>query len=335
MFKFNPFTQHFDISADAIWGNIVGTLSDQTDLQNALDNKSDIGHQHVAADISDFDLEVSNNIDVAANTAARHDQNTDTYLDLGGANEITVAELRTHVDSTSNPHNVLATQITDFDTEVENNTEVAANTAARHTQNTDTYLDLGGANEVTAAELRSHLDNPNAHDASEIDTDTTNFDGALTSADDTVQKALDTLDDVVGGMRVRQWNYPAPDTNASYGDYRVLALGNNSSATMSFSIPDDFVSLISLEVVFIPSGPVSGSIDLQSDYGAIGELSTTHSESALAVPITATTGIITAFNVAQIFTNLSAGDFCGLYWKNNAVGNTTNVVFIRIKYNGF
>ena len=40
-------------SADgtALWGGIAGTLSDQTDLQAALDLKSNVGHTHAAADI--------------------------------------------------------------------------------------------------------------------------------------------------------------------------------------------------------------------------------------------------------------------------------------------
>jgi len=41
------------------------------------------------------------------------------------------------------------------------------------------------------------LDDPNAHPATSIYTDTTNFDGILSTADDTVQKALDTIDDAL------------------------------------------------------------------------------------------------------------------------------------------
>lgn len=36
------------------WGNILGTLSDQTDLQSALDSKAALSHTHVKADITDF-----------------------------------------------------------------------------------------------------------------------------------------------------------------------------------------------------------------------------------------------------------------------------------------
>jgi hypothetical protein len=70
----------------------VLTISDATDFataaQGALaDTASQPGHTHVAADVTDFDAEVSNNTDVAANTAARHDAVTLA----GSPNYITIA----------------------------------------------------------------------------------------------------------------------------------------------------------------------------------------------------------------------------------------------------
>jgi hypothetical protein len=50
---------------------------------------------------------------------------------------------------------------------------------------------------VTQAELDAHTDDTtDAHDASAISTNTTDFDNNLSSADDTVQKALETLDEM-------------------------------------------------------------------------------------------------------------------------------------------
>ena len=40
-----------------------------------------------------------------------HDQNTDTALDEGGDNEVTAEDIRDHVDSTENPHQVTAGQV--------------------------------------------------------------------------------------------------------------------------------------------------------------------------------------------------------------------------------
>ena len=42
-----------DNDISAVWGNITGTLSNQTDLQTALNGKSDVGHTHVMVDITD------------------------------------------------------------------------------------------------------------------------------------------------------------------------------------------------------------------------------------------------------------------------------------------
>ena len=50
--------------------------------------------------------------DVADAITKKHTQNTDTSLDLGGANPVTAATLKGHVDSTANPHGVTAEQAT-------------------------------------------------------------------------------------------------------------------------------------------------------------------------------------------------------------------------------
>jgi hypothetical protein len=114
---------------------------------------ADSSHTHTASDITDFDTEVGNNVDVAANTAVRHAAVTvaDTSeidLTLVGqhitaaivASSIDESKLDASVntsldlaDSASQPgHTHVASDITDFDVEVSNNPDVAANTSARH-----------------------------------------------------------------------------------------------------------------------------------------------------------------------------------------------------------
>lgn len=64
------------------WGDIQGTLSDQTDLQSALDGKASTSHTQTASTITDFDTEVSNNTDVSANTTHRSsDGSNHTFID--------------------------------------------------------------------------------------------------------------------------------------------------------------------------------------------------------------------------------------------------------------
>jgi hypothetical protein len=61
-----------------------------TAAQGALaDSASQPGHTHTASEVNDFDTEVSNNTDVAANTAARHD--AVTIAASGGRDYVTIS----------------------------------------------------------------------------------------------------------------------------------------------------------------------------------------------------------------------------------------------------
>ena len=66
---------------DVRWGDIGGSISDQTDLKHALDNKSDKNHTHLSSQINDFDEAVSNNQDVHTNTTNRHNHINKLLLD--------------------------------------------------------------------------------------------------------------------------------------------------------------------------------------------------------------------------------------------------------------
>jgi len=113
-------------------------------IQTQLDGKSATSHTHTAADTTDFDTEVSNNTDVAANTAARHTHANSAVLDATTAsfttadetkldgiaagaqvNTVTSVNTRTgavtglaeasdltaHTSNTSNPHSVTKAQV--------------------------------------------------------------------------------------------------------------------------------------------------------------------------------------------------------------------------------
>lgn len=107
------------------WGEITGTLSAQTDLQSALDAKAASSHTHTEADITDLG-----------------DYATSTELTTGLATKA----------ATSHTHT--ASNVTDFDTEVSNNTDVAANTAARHTHSNSAVLNATTASFTTADETK-------------------------------------------------------------------------------------------------------------------------------------------------------------------------------------
>jgi len=107
------------------WGNIGGTLSSQTDLQQALDNKVDKATGKGLSTEDYTTLEKSKLAGIASGATANQ---TDAFL-LARANHTGTQDAATVTGTKT------AAFISDFDTEVGNNTDVAANTAARHTHN--------------------------------------------------------------------------------------------------------------------------------------------------------------------------------------------------------
>lgn len=95
-----------------------------------------------------------------------HVQGTDAGLDTGGPNAVTATELRAHVDDEANPHATTAAQVGAEPLGAVTTHETTYDHGDLHTQGTDLGLDTGGANPVTAAALKAHLDdvtgNPHA-----------------------------------------------------------------------------------------------------------------------------------------------------------------------------
>lgn len=68
------------------------SISSIAGLQTALDGKAAASHTHTASQVTDFDTEVSNNADVAANTSARHSHANKALLDTYTQTEANLAD---------------------------------------------------------------------------------------------------------------------------------------------------------------------------------------------------------------------------------------------------
>lgn len=91
----------------AAWGDITGILADQTDLQTALNGKSDTGHTHTTANITDFAAGVAGNI------PAEYVTDTELTTTLGGY--ATDSELTTGLAGKADTgHTHTVANITDF-----------------------------------------------------------------------------------------------------------------------------------------------------------------------------------------------------------------------------
>lgn len=125
----------------------------------------------------------------------------------------------------------------------------------------------------------------------------------------------------------------ATDYGANRGDFRVRAQGNTGTFRYTFNVPPDFDSLVSLELIAIPQfTSVASNIDLFSDYGALGELFTTHSEADTTSTFPFTLDTLTAVDISSVFSSLSAGDFCGMFFDHKAVGGTVDYLGIKMVY---
>jgi hypothetical protein len=99
--------------------------------------------------------------------------------------------------------------------------------------------------------------------------------------------------------------------NNNNGDFQV---GGPAGATRYITgfIPTDFVSLVSVELVYIKNNTDAIGFTFNSDYGTLGEISTTHSQTVIIGAAVRTTNFIYAQSLAAVLTLINAGDFFGI-----------------------
>lgn len=175
------------------------------------DARTPTAHTHTASDVTDFDTEVSNNTDVDANTTHRgstsnphsvtysqvgaaasshtHDsryyteteintwRNSTTQTEMGYVHGVT-SDIQTQINGkAASSHNHTASDVTDFDTEVSNNSSVSSNTSHRSdTSNPHsvTYSQVGAA-----ASSHTHTES----DITDLDHDAVKLQGRNISTD--------------------------------------------------------------------------------------------------------------------------------------------------------
>jgi len=126
---------------------------------------------------------------------------------------------------------------------------------------------------------------------------------------------------------------PNNDT-ANQDNYGVRSAGSTAQSFFSFMIPEDFVSLISLDIIlFVQStvGPVD--IDLNSSYGLVGQDRIFNAESDTTTTYNFTADQIAEIDASVVFSSLVAGHICGLNVDHNGIGATAKYLGIKMRYN--
>ena len=132
-----------------------------------------------------------------------------------------------------------------------------------------------------------------------------------------------------------------PPTYRSSGSSRTGLTGdwlygsvNSSGAyqqTLNMVVPDDFDSLVSLDVIVIADAAGTAYWTLTSDYGTDGESSSNHS-GALTNQAWAAVTTLTALDVSGAFASIAAGDYLGAVM---AKGTTSWVTTSEIQVLGW
>ena len=119
----------------------------------------------------------------------------------------------------------------------------------------------------------------------------------------------------------------------SLGDYALINCIDNYTTYFSFMTPFDFATLVSLDLIVATQNAFTDkTIKIYSDYGAIGESPTNHSESNITKIYTITVNQWDVLDISSIFSSLSANDVCGLKVKPINVGTDFKSIGIRMIY---
>ena len=127
------------------------------------------------------------------------------------------------------------------------------------------------------------------------------------------------------------------DYDTDLSDFRVQTVGTSSAQRFTFFVPHDFISLTSAVLVMIPDANAAGSgkdIDLDSDYGKIGESRNNHSESDTTTiyDFTGKNNQFTEIDISGILSLLAALDYVGIRVTHNTIGGALRYLGIRLRY---
>jgi hypothetical protein len=160
------------------------------------------------------------------------------------------------------------------------------------------------------------------------------IDGATPSLAGLMSAADKTKLDGITTVRERFFVCETATALSAGSPLRVRAIGSTGNMGFDFAIPNDFASLVSLEVIGIPDASFSNkAIYLTSVYGAVGEAFNTHAETDNTKTFSGTGSQWTAINIASVFTALAAGDLCGVNLNHQTITTSMNYVGVRLRYN--
>ncbi|GAI14555.1 unnamed protein product, partial [marine sediment metagenome] len=173
-------------------------------------------------------------------------------------------------------------------------------TAAHHARYTD-----GEA--VTAAKAVKLDDFATPDDNVHLNASTTRH-GLFKKLDDVINHFLNGKGnwvEVTGEAATKEFFIPIQSETAYKGNFPTVL----TSGKHAFKVPHDFSSIVSVEAICVNDATEELDVSASSDYAAVGEARTTHSESNNNLTTSFTANQLTAIDLSSILSNLSADDY--------------------------
>ena len=136
-----------------------------------------------------------------------------------------------------------------------------------------------------------------------------------------------------GGSNTRELIIAGVDFAANFNNFRERSLGAIAQFNWTFYIPFDFSVLLAAEMIGIPMGTnAAAPIDFDTEYGAVGEVFNTHTESSVGATFAITLNTILAIDLSPVLSSIAAGDYVGLTYDHQGIGTTINYIGLRLFY---
>ena len=146
-------------------------------------------------------------------------------------------------------------------------------------------------------------------------------------------RAPATSKGTVSGIQKSRFYQFAANAATAKGDHNTVAVGANASINLELMIPDDFTTLVSIQAIMIPGATnATANIDLNSDYGAVGEVYNVNSESNTTNTYALTTQVITGIDLSSVAAGIAAGDFFGVLISHTSIGASANYLGALLRY---
>ena len=171
-----------------------------------------------------------------------HDQNTDTALDQGGANEVTAADARAHIDATDNPHGVTKAQVGLSDVDNVSAADLRDRSTHTGTQAATTVTYDNTASGLVATDVKGAVDELQSAKVAQTDaTGSAEIPSGTQAQRDATPSAgffrFNTDTSQFEGYNGAEWGEIGGGAGATGGGDDEVFIQNDQTVTTSYTIP--------------------------------------------------------------------------------------------------